>query len=281
MSANTHPIFSEFKPVQSVGTGNHVFDFLGCRTNVKYKLGWEKHAVREGGIVMGKVPVANEHYFDWITVLEAVNKAQGTFRMAELGAGWAPWLVRSFAATKQCPSITKCEFAAVEADPTHLEWVREHFMENGLRPSAHKVLFGAVAPEKGVLKFPKIDDPTQDYGASLRAACGKIKTIDVPAYTIADIVEHFSGPIDLIHMDIQGSEYDSVPKFFDIFKSSIKAVMIGTHISTEMHDGLARLFQESNWVEVFNFPRNGEISTDYGQVKFGDGFLYFRNPRWP
>ena len=53
--------------------------------------------------------------------------------------------------------------------------------------------------------------------------------------------------------------------------------MIGTHISDDRHDQLARMFRERGWTEVMNFPRNGRCRTPFGEVQFGDGFLYYRN----
>lgn len=275
-----HPIFESFAATPSEATGAHIFDFLGGRTRVSYKKGWERHAPAEGRTVQPKPPMHNEHYFDWIATLMAVKKAEGVFRMAELGAGWAPWLIRGALAARQNDTITDTELLAVEADPTHFEWINEHFTDNGLDPDTHQILFGAASGEPGVLRFPVIENPDEDYGASLRAAKGNIPVIEVRAYTMAEILEHFTGPLDFLHVDIQGAEYDLLPGAMQLLGQSVKQIMIGTHLADERHEALAETFRANGWTEVMNFPRNATSKTEFGDVAFGDGFLLYSNPRF-
>ena len=102
-----HPIFEKFERIKSIGTGNHIFDFVGSATNVDFRKGWRKWAVRPGAEITPGLPPLNEHYFDWVATLLAVDSCSGTFRMAELGAGWAPWLVRAALAARQRAEIDK------------------------------------------------------------------------------------------------------------------------------------------------------------------------------
>lgn len=273
------PIFDKFSKVTSPGTGAHMFDFLGGRTKVAYKKGWAKHASPEGKEMKPGIPPLNEHYFDWITTLRAVNSANGVFRMAELGAGWGPWLVRgALAARQRTDKITKVELLGVEADPRHFEWMKDHFRDNSLNPDEHHMIFGAASAETGTLRFPVIENPDVDYGASLTAAKANIPYIEVPGITLHDITSRFSGPVDFMHVDIQGAEYDLLPPGMDHLRDSVKNIMIGTHQANEKHDNLAKTFRDNGWIEVFNFERNGLNKTPYGDIQFGDGFLLFTNP---
>ncbi len=163
-----HPVFETFHRTKCVGTGKHVFDFLGVATNVSYKKGWARFAHESGLEISPKYPPVDEHYFDWIALLQSVRGASGTFRMAELGAGWAPWLVRAVFAAAQVPAINKIELVGVEADSTHYQWLVDHFLDNDLNPEDYHLLHGAVSPVSEILKFPKISNPDENYGASTR-----------------------------------------------------------------------------------------------------------------
>jgi FkbM family methyltransferase len=273
-----HPVFESFQPVKSVGTGRHVFDFIGSATDVTYRKGWAQHAIKSGSVRTPTYPPLNEHYFDWIATLQSVNDASRTFRMAELGAGWAPWLVRAALAARQRPKIERIELVAVEADETHYGWVQSHFAGNGLRPGDFHLLRGAVGATTGTVRFPKIANPDENYGASTRSVTSNVDYVEVPSYTIGDVLSRLSGVVDFMHVDIQGAEYDALPPAMEELERRVKAVMIGTHISGERHEGLARGFIERGWIEVMNFGRNTACHTEFGDVTFDDGFLFFRNP---
>ncbi|MDY6938070.1 MAG: FkbM family methyltransferase [Cyanobacteriota bacterium] len=272
-----HTVFENFQRVKSIGTGKHIYDFLGAATDVSYKKSWSKYAIGDGSEYTSKYPVVNEHYFDWIALLECVRAASGVFRMAELGAGWAPWLVRAAMAAKQIPAIEGMELVGVEADPTHYRWMKAHFTDNQLNPEDYHLLHGAVAPKSMPLQFPDLDNPDEDYGASLHAVSKTGQYVEVQGYSIADILDRFTGPVDFVHMDIQGVEYDVIPGAMQSLKSNVKAMMVGTHISLEKHNDLHQLFLDSDWQPMIIFPRNGDIETDFGSVKFGDGFVFYKN----
>ncbi len=274
-----HPVFSTFKTVTSLGTGRHVFDFIGSRTDTRYRKGWEVHALAAGRRLETPLPPPNEHYFDWVATLESVNAASGTFRMAELGAGWAPWLVRGALACRQRPAIEAVELVAVEADETHHGWVLSQLADNGLLVSdrIHAVR-GAIAAQPGTIRFPRIANPDENYGASTLGVNSRSEWVEVPAYTLSDILQKFSGPVDFLHVDIQGAEYDVLPPAMGLLKRHVRAMMVGTHLSDERHDRLAAQLAADGWVQQLNFPRNRTSHTPVGDIAFGDGFLYFRNP---
>ena len=275
---NHHPIFESFARVTSIGTGNLVFDFLGSATDVSFRKGWSQHAIRDGQQVTPAYPVLNEHYFDWVATLNAVDRARGVFRMAELGAGWAPWLIRAALAARQRPAIARLELVAVEADEMHFDWVRRHFTTNGVGGDGVHCLRGAVTGRSGVARFPKVTNPDENYGASTRQAMGAHDVIEIPAFTIAEVLGRFSGTVDLVHMDIQGSEYEALPPAMALLRHQVKSVMVGTHVSLDLHRQLAAQFHEEGWREAINFERNALCETPFGPVQFGDGFLLFENP---
>lgn len=273
-----HPIFEAFSKVPYETTGLHVFDFLGGATRVAYNRGWATHAMPAGkSVTPQNWPPKNEHYLDWIALLTAVSKAKGVFRMAELGAGWAPWLTRGALAARQRAEIASCELLAVEADPTHYGWVLEHFRDNGLDPEAHHLLQGAVTDQPGHLRFPVITDPDVNYGASLQGAQAAQETIDVRGYAIPELLDRFSGPLDFLHIDIQGAEYDTLPPAMTLISRQVRAIMVGTHSKDDLHDGLAALLEEHGWQMRLNLGRNRTTETPWGEIATNDGFLWFEN----
>ncbi len=273
-----HPIFSKFSRIKSRGTGSHIFDFVGSATDVTFRRGWSKHAVKEGADTTPAYPPVNEHYFDWIATLTAVDKSEGTFRMAELGAGWAPWLVRAALAARQRTSIKQLELVAVEADEVHFEWVKQHFANNGIHGAGIHCLRGAVAGESGTIRFPKVDNPDENYGASTRQGeLGAGDFVEVQAFSLSEVLGRFSGPVNLVHVDIQGAEYDAIPSTMDLLQQQVQRIMVGTHISLDRHHQLAEMLCSSGWREVMNFERNALCATPFGTVQFDDGFLLFEN----
>ena len=273
-----HPIFEKFEAVSVTGTGKHVFDFLGVATDASFKKGWEKWAIEKGRSYLSGYPPVNEHYFDWITLLQSVDRASGTLRIAELGAGWAPWLVRGAVAAKQRPQITDVQLLGVEADPVHHRWIRQHFIDNTMLSSSHSIIHGAVSDQAEILRFPKVTNPDEDYGASLRNANNAEAFIEVQGYTLDDIIGRFDGPIDFLHSDIQGAEYDVFPDNMDLMRAHVKHFMVGTHISNDKHHEFEELFKSHGWEVEMSYPRMALSKTEYGDVHFGDGFLFFRNP---
>jgi FkbM family methyltransferase len=275
-----HPVFTEFKGVPILSSSHHVYDFVGSATRVSFKRAWAKHALAAGKKVVPGLPPKNEHYLDWIAVLSAVKRSRGTFRMAELGAGWAPWVVRGALATKQCPAIDAVELLAVEADPSHFAWMQDHFRDNGLDPSVHHLLHGAVSSRQGPLTFPVVDEPDVNYGASISAVPQNNRTITVEAFNISDLLSRFMGPVDLLHVDIQGAEYEALPAAIADLTVHVKSLMVGTHFSVAQHDDLAQKFRSAGWREVMNLGPKQTHSTPWGDIALDDGFLLFENPRF-
>lgn len=275
-----HPIFSEFHPVSVISSGRHVYDFLGVSTRVAFKRAWAKHAPRPGLTWVPSLPSKDEHYLDWIVLLTAVARASGVFRMAECGAGWAPWLVRAALASRQRTAITGLELVGIEADVAHYGWMVDHFRDNAMNPHDHHLLYGAVSPTPGTVKFPVVSDPDVDYGAGLSKAAAAEKTIEVRGWSIPETLDMFSGPLDFLHVDIQGAEYDVLPPALAELKRRVKMVMIGTHTSDAKHTGLADLFLADGWSQMMALPRNTTNVMPWGEIKTNDGFLWLVNPNF-
>lgn len=273
-----HPVFESFERMSSEATGFHVYDFLGGATRIAYNRNWAAFATPATKTARPKLPPKNEHYLDWIAVLTAAAKARGVFRMAEFGAGWAPWLVRGALAVRQRDDVTSCELMAVEADPTHYSWTLEHFIDNGLNPDEHHILHGAVTDNAEMQRFPVVAEPNADYSTSLEDAETTDETIEVQGHTVTELLDQFSGPLDFLHVDIQGAEYDALAPAIMRLSRSVRAIMIGTH-DDRIHDDLTALFRDHSWHEQLNLGRSKTTQTPWGKITTDDGFLWFENAR--
>ncbi len=274
-----HEAFRYFKRVKCICSGQHMYDFLGVATDVTFKKGWHIHAMPKGKSITPKFPAVNEHYFDWIALLTAVLEARGVFRMAELGAGYGPWLLRGAFASRQCKKIEKIELLGLEADPTHFHWMEKHFQDNGISPFDHTILHGAIALENNKLLFPKIPNPEENYGASLLQVSSSSTNLEVQGYTLDQILNHFDYPIDLLHMDAQGVEYDVIPVFESVLSKKVRYLVIGTHVSQQKHEELFNFLLSKDWQPKMSFPKSQEVMTEFGSVKFDDGFQFWKNSK--
>ena len=168
----------------------------------------------------------------------------------------------------------------MEADETHHDWVLAHLANNAIdRPGVRvQALRGAMAGKAGTIRFPRIVNPDENYGASTRAVTASTDSVEVTAYTLQDVLDRFSGRVDFLHIDIQGAEYDVLPPAMELLGERVRAMMVGTHLSDDRHDALAASLRDAGWREHLNVPRNRISATSVGEITFGDGFLYFRNP---
>jgi len=274
------PIFSEFEAVEVEADGVSVYDFLAVATQARFKKGWSKFVALSGKKLQPKLPVLNEHYLDWVIVLESVARARGTYRIVELGAGWGTWSSAGLAACRQKEAVRNVEAVAIEADFTHWKWMEEHFRANRLLDHGVHLIHGAVGADSGEVSFPVVENPNEDYGASTRGVSAALRNVTVRAYTIEEILDHLSGPADLVHIDIQGAEYETVPRSLNVLTTKAKAVLVGTHISSDHHRSMVKLFRDAGWRIRMNYERGQLCETPYGPIQVGDGVVVVENPKF-
>jgi len=125
----------------------------------------------------------------------------------ELGAGWgAQSLNIATIAREQVVPLTAQNVTsyAVEAEPGHYGFLCETFVANRL-PGLP--IYGAISDAVGWLPFRSFYPAADNYGQSLKPD----GNIQVPVYTLAYLVNTFNiAEVDLVHMDIQGSEPEAV-----------------------------------------------------------------------
>jgi FkbM family methyltransferase len=233
------------------------------------------------------IPAFDDNIFDWVVLLEAVAAAKNGFTMAAVGAGWGRWLVAAALATKQYNRLP-FRLIGVEAEPTHFRWMQEHFRDNGLDPDDHDLIEAAAAGQRGRAWF-YVGKPDSWYGQSIihderlegdtargetsynGEAARMVRTID-----LTELLSDRS-PIDYLHMDIQGAELEFLASAPALLHERVKRVLVGTH-STEIEEGLRRLFASIGWQCQYDVPMNGQVVVDATVVTLGDGVQVWLNP---
>ncbi len=282
-------ILKRFRPWTGVVPSGYFAYFLGNLTRADYwAFSKEIRALYDRERVEAfSAPSIDDNIFDWLALLEAVAEAKESFTMVALGAGWGRWLVAGALAAKQFGDLP-CRLVGVEAEPTHFQWMREHFADNGIDPADHELIEAAAADRSGQAWFyfgkpdswygqSLINDPALDQAAGtdeLEYRGEKARLVRTVG--LADLVSHYPR-IDYLHMDIQGAELDVLASAPEVLTARVKRVLVGTH-SIDIEDGLRRLFSELGWRAQYDFSLNSELHINDAVVTLGDGVQVWINP---
>ena len=275
-------ILVHFPPFTGQGEPDVWFDFLGVKTRCKYLP--ETYAVLSGQVEgpPGTEKAALHETAEWIGTLRSVLEARvrGSLVVVELGAGWGPWLVGAAKAAERI-GIRDIRLAGVEGAQSHFDFMLEHFRDNGLDPNAHLLIHGVVGVRDGKARFPKLAEPSNEWGAI--ADFGKRPAADtafeeVPCVALTTLLERLP-PVDLIHCDVQGSEYDVLTAAQEALNARVRRVVVGTH-SRRIEADLLDFFAAQDWrledEGVCRLIQHGGRGA-LGLVR--DGYQVWANPR--
>jgi FkbM family methyltransferase len=185
--------------------------------------------------------------------------------MLELGAGYGRWTVNAAAAVRAYHDDLPTRLIAVEAEPTHYKWLKQHARDNGVRA---KLLRAAVAAESGQVEFA-VGDAAGWYGQAIADGTWSPERVErVRAVTLSSLLEPLD-EIDLIHLDVQGAELavlaEAAPRL-----DRVRRIHVGTH-NREVEDGLRRLFADLGWTSVNDYASGSTSETPFGELTFQDG----------
>lgn len=273
----THPkIFELFNRVECTSDGTAVLDFLGGAINASYKHTWERNVFPKGKTFKPSYPALSEWTIDWIASLLAAYTAGNEFRVVELGAGYGQWMVTAILAYRS-KHQGSAYGVAVEADPTHYNWLHEHVQRNlGDLDDIETVLIHAAAGLDGFVEFPVVDDPSKDYGAAYARSNAYEKTVKIPCMSVSRLYDTFdNAPVDLVHIDIQGAEADLIadPTFGESLQNT-KMILFGTHTSAELHGQVRESLLSAGFDIKIDWPRSSTVRTDFGTLNTNDGALF-------
>ena len=213
-------------------------------------------------------PPFKEEYFEWIDLLEAVAAANGRFTMLELGAGFGRWTARGAAAANQC--ALPYTLIAVEAEPTHFEWMIQNLQDNGVKPEDCCLIHAAVAAKDGKIGF-QVGDAASYYGQSIGGST------EVNAISLPNLLQSLE-LVDLIDMDVQGAELEVIEVATEVLNEKVKRIHIETH-SDQLHWGILTLFRGLGWKPHFLYAGNTADNTPWGRINFNGGTQSWLNPR--
>jgi FkbM family methyltransferase len=282
-----HPIFGQFTPWSGRAKAGFEVDFLGRRTDVTFTKGWADAERSRDRDAWPPYPAPSEETFEWLVLMESVLEAIAQFNMIELGAGYGRWVIAAACAIRRKRSELPYRLMAVEGDATHFRWLIKHFLDNGIDPQAHRLIHGAVNSRDGEVLFTEAADPSDAYGqliiecpedAERASRYGFRPLPGVPGYALETLLKEFRQPIDLIDIDIQGSELAVLRSCPTALNEKVRRVHIGTH-GRDLEAGLRAYFRELGWQCQCDFANEGMRETPFGTLCFADGAQTWRNPR--
>lgn len=271
-------------PGPEAAESGFIIDFLGCRTRVDYVAA----TAPLSGTVQGP-PIPNDWHSDlveWLPLLRAVRAAPDSFRILELGMGWAPWLVAGGALARR-RGITQIRLHGVEADAQHWAWARTHLADNGFDPDAHDLRLGAVGTEAGSVWFACAWGNPDDYGArpydggaTDYRGMGHGTVQQVPVLPLADLLAA-EERWEFVHMDVQGAEAELIERSMDALDLRAALVLVSTH-SRALDGRVMEAFWRAGW--VLEAERPARIRFDPARptldgMTLQDGQQFWRNPR--
>ena len=218
--------------------------------------------------------------FEWDDLSAAVEAARETFTIVELGAGYGRWSVASVVMAQARGLRAKA--IAVEAEPDHFKMMLQHFIDNGLNPTDHRLIEAAATSSDRPVYFvighardwygqAILPVPDYGYGNWPQASVATIQGLSL-ATIIGDVPV-----IDLLDMDVQGEEGAILRANGPLLNKRVKRALIATH-NREVEAELRKFFRGLGWKCRCDFGCRTEAETEHGRMKFEDGVQSWINP---
>ena len=306
-----HPVFDKFDRTRPYSDNCAHYNFMGARISHDFEIDLAQASPRiDKSIALGlkasgrsslydqdeRFPHRDsEDYFEWIDLLTAIERAEHSFTMIEVGAGYGRWITNAAAALRRLktPKTLEKRFIALEANQRRFDFMVRNCGENDLPPSETELRRQACTAD-GKPVLIRCDD---DYGANVMkndallnneafrhadrivAQDGAGRKILLEKVQAIDLLQLLNRPIDFLDMDILGAELDVLPPAMEALSNQVKLVHIATH-STLICAKLAHLFHLFGWRPRFIFPTGEMNLTHYGCFRFIDGIQSWENPKF-
>lgn len=256
-------LLKRFQQAGLVHRQGYTTNFLGVETDVTFL----RHLSGSPGFVEG-LPVPGGFHCsaaEWIAGLRGVELSGDDFVVVELGAGWGPWMV-DLARAARIRGAKSTFAVGCEADELHLKFISQHLACNGFKEAEYRIFAGAIGPKTGQALFPVSEDSSNDWG--LRPIfCESQQEADaivanpkthadyrgvsfrrfdrVPCHTLASVLTGLDH-VDVMHVDIQGGEYELIRDNAELLKRTTRYLVIGTH-SRQIEGELIALLASAGW----------------------------------
>ncbi|MDA7950289.1 MAG: FkbM family methyltransferase [Pirellulaceae bacterium] len=297
------PILGDFPRWEGIVPAGYCINWVGAMTNLEM-VDWDDfeiwHTTRHE---TPPLPVFDEEYFEWLDVLESVRSAQDRYVMIELGAGYGRWITNAFGALQRYCQHTSQEissqFIAVEPEPTHYRWLKQTLAENEMLPKC-KLYKNAITDHDNYVWFTNgqskkwygqsiIDNPSLSWKTRLANRAKHFYSrwfhsdsedhysVQIPAVSLTTVLKPLE-VVDLIDLDVQGSELKILSSSPELLNEKVKRVHIGTH-GRYIEEGLRKFFHKQGWENIHDYSCHEEQETPYGVINFVDGVQSWVNPR--
>ena len=279
-------IFEEFINREAHPEPGFLTDFLGSR--IRTTSVWKAARTLDGQLL--GIPVPGDFHaeaIEWIGLLKAVRGAGHQYVSMELGAGFGPWTVAGATAAR-LRGIQDIRLCAVEGDSQHFRSLRQHFLDNGFEPEAHRLIEAAVGVRAGVAHWPDMDEaaaveewgfrPIQPGADDSPRRFQRTKPITV--IPMLDLVQ--TEPLwDLIHIDVQGDEVEICSSCINELNDRVRWIIVGTH-SRKLDGDFLELMCKAGWLLEHEKPAKFSYipnQTRLDAMTTLDGTQVWRNPR--
>lgn len=312
--------FSGFEPFSGKIPKGFIVDFVGIKTRIKFREKWinpfeDDISSRNVETSIPTPSNSGEFWFEALNWFESARNARDRFVMFSLGAHFGYQAVGA-AVTLMKINPMPYKLVCVEPEPTQVEWIKEHMLDNGIDSdeqwivplalgSTHEPIFFPVgAPGSGAQNSFSTNESIarenyvkelisrEDAENSLRnLIMNNSTTIEKTLIPNTDMngeikilsattLSMLLGPfdfVDFIESDIQESEKLVFPESIETLTKKVKRISIGTH-GQQNHKDLVKLFKKAKWEVVFDFLPETVHQTDMGPLEMNDGVLVVLNP---
>lgn len=217
---------------------------------------------------------------EWAAALYSVARAEGSYRIVELGCGWGCWIANmGVAARKRGLPV---HLVGVEGERRHLENAARTLALNGFAPGDYALHHAVAGPRHGKAIFPDPEgqshwgaEPVFYPDAATLAEAGRTPGLQVlDCMTLADLAD--GGTIDLLHIDIQGAEADYVEGNAEGLAAHVRRVLIGTH-NRVVEGRLVAWFLAAGWRMEMERPAIMPLVQGRPEIRI-DGVQLWANP---
>jgi FkbM family methyltransferase len=213
---------------------------------------------RAGEVERETIP-ANWHadIAEFGAALRAVELAQGSFTMVELGCGWGCWMNITGAAARRCGLTVS--LIGVEGDEDHVGFARQALTENGFAAEEYRIHRGIASANAGEALFPSQEGGHWGLSPMFNATPEQRAEVLATGHYHALPMVPLSGlaadhqRIDLLHMDIQGGEHDLIAEALDFLRENVAYLVIGTH-SRAIEGKIWALLEDAGWLLEMERP---------------------------
>lgn len=220
-------------------------------------------------------PRATE-FTEWQALFDAIEDATHRLTMVEVGAGLGRWTVNAALALRQYRPEIKHRLIAIEPEPTHYRWLKQHVRNNGLRrwssAGTCKLIQAAVSREGGHDRF-FFGNPREWYGQALvrpENEGADAPITEVRTLTLSSLLPALDC-VDLVDLDIQGAELEVLTEAAPAL-ANVRRIHVETH-SAEIDERLPQMLEGAagNWRQEIAIPLGAQYTTPLGDAEFTEG----------